>query len=594
MRVEWTNSKNVTKDITEFVGSLKWSGADTQAARTVEFTLAHDPYDKYLKAPDIKTGDTIKVYKGKEKSPRFVGRSMIRQKTSDIGTIDVTVYDYMHNMIKSTGTYKFKDKTPEFIAKSVCADLKISVGSLIATKTKIKKYFPADRTYYDIIVGAYKKVSKKTGKKYFPQMNGTKFEIIEKGTIVKNYVLSDETNIYESRYEQNADEVVNVVDAYKDDKKVGTYRKQASIKKYGVIRQAVTVDSGKGSTEAKNTLKGLSTTASISALGNWDCIAGRGIQIQDSASGLIGKYWITNDTHTFENGVHKMELDLAFKNVMENPGIKNASKSSSTTATPSNTATSVDTTNTNVASSNAGGVKYIASDKNAIYTASYIVPGSVDDYGHRMKEGVIIAPSSHMLGGTVKISGTGTAYDGKTYKIVKRSHANLINGKVHYTIPMKSQDAAKKFGQVPGKAKYTRGVKVDGTTSKAEQVVRVGTDHINKVKYKMGANNVPGGLSDCSAFTQYCFYKGAGVAIGRTTQEQLSAGKEVQRWSMRRGDLVLFKDTYKSGYKMGVSHVGIMLDYNRFVHCSSSGGVMISNLKANYYKTHFLMGRRIV
>ena len=281
MRVEWTHNK-VTKDITEYVTSLKWSGAATQASRTLEFSLANDPYDKYLKRPDIKTGDVLKLYKGKDKNPKFVGRAVTRQLTSEIGTVDVTVYDYMHNMIQSTGTYKFNNKSPEYIAKSVLSDLKITPGDLMKTNTKIKKYYPSDRTYYDIVMGAYKKVSKKTGKKYFPRMNGTKFEIIEKGKIVKNYVLRDDANIYESRYEENADGIVNMVDAYKDDKKVGTYKKNDSIKKYGVVRQSVDVESGKGSTEAKNTFQGVEKTASVSALGNWDCIAGRGIQIYDS------------------------------------------------------------------------------------------------------------------------------------------------------------------------------------------------------------------------------------------------------------------------------------------------------------------------
>ena len=114
MRVEWTHNK-VTKDITEYVTSLKWSGAATQASRTLEFSLANDPYDKYLKRPDIKTGDVLKLYKGKDKNPKFVGRAVTRQLTSEIGTVDVTVYDYMHNMIQSTGTTPTWGKVADII-----------------------------------------------------------------------------------------------------------------------------------------------------------------------------------------------------------------------------------------------------------------------------------------------------------------------------------------------------------------------------------------------------------------------------------------------------------------------------------------------
>jgi len=586
MRVEWTHNK-VTKDITEYVTSLKWSGAATQASRTLEFSLANDPYDKYLKRPDIKTGDVLKLYKGKDKNPKFVGRAVTRQLTSEIGTVDVTVYDYMHNMIQSTGTYKFNNKSPEYIAKSVLSDLKITPGDLMKTNTKIKKYYPSDRTYYDIVMGAYKKVSKKTGKKYFPRMNGTKFEIIEKGKIVKNYVLRDDANIYESRYEENADGIVNMVDAYKDDKKVGTYKKNDSIKKYGVVRQSVDVESGKGSTEAKNTFQGVEKTASVSAIGNWDCIAGRGIQIYDSSSKLIGTYWIENDTHTFEGGVHKMELDLTFKNVMEDPQVKNERPQSKTV---SNSTTVRDTTNTSVVSSNAGGTKYITSTGNAVFTASFITPGAMDDYGHVLKENTIIAPKSFMLGGTVKVSGTGTKYDGRTLKIVKRMDNSFVDGKTHYSIPMKSESDYKSFGKKYGTAKYTRGVTVKGTTSKAEQVVRVANSYQGKVKYKVGASTPASGTCGNPEFVYVSFFRGAGVNVGSSAGAQALAGSLVLKQNLRRGDIVVFRNT--DGIT-GISHTGIMLNNKQFIHCAIRG-VVVDTLQSDYWSAHYVRGRRIV
>ena len=65
-----------------------------------------------------------------------------------------------------------------------------------------------------------------------------------------------------------------------------------------------------------------------------------------------------------------MELDLTFKNVMEDPQVKNEKPQS----TVSNSTTVRDTTNTSVASSNAGGTKYITSTGNAVFTASFITP----------------------------------------------------------------------------------------------------------------------------------------------------------------------------------------------------------------------------
>ena len=51
--------------------------------------------------------------------------------------------------------------------------------------------------------------------------------------------------------------------------------------------------------------------------GNLKCIAGNAVEVQDKATGLKGIFWIDADTHTWENGIHIMSLDLNFKNIMD-------------------------------------------------------------------------------------------------------------------------------------------------------------------------------------------------------------------------------------------------------------------------------------
>lgn len=115
-----------------------------------------------------------------------------------------------------------------------------------------------------------------------------------------------------------------------------------------------------------------------------------------------------------------------------------------------------------------------------------------------------------------------------------------------------------------------------------------------KVKYVFGAQSPQNGVSDCSGFTQYVFKKAAGIDIGRTTNQQVQYGEKVYKSRLKIGDLVMFKNTYSSGYKYGVSHVGIYIGQNNFIHCSSSKGVTISSLGESYWTSHWLMGRRVI
>ena len=97
---------------------------------------------------------------------------------------------------------------------------------------------------------------------------------------------------------------------------------------------------------------------------------------------------------------------------------------------------------------------------------------------------------------------------------------------------------------------------------------------------------------DCSGFTQYVFKKSVGVSIPRVSRDQSKFGQSVSRSNLRKGDLIFF-DTEGSnnGY---VSHAGIYMGDNQFIHASSGGGkVMISSLNS-YYNDAFVNGRRVL
>jgi cell wall-associated NlpC family hydrolase len=92
---------------------------------------------------------------------------------------------------------------------------------------------------------------------------------------------------------------------------------------------------------------------------------------------------------------------------------------------------------------------------------------------------------------------------------------------------------------------------------------------------------------DCSGFTQHVFAM-MGVRLPRMADEQYYAGKSFVG-QPRRGDLVFFH-TYASG----VSHVGISLGDGKFIHASSSHGVMVSSLHDSYWGPRYLGAKRVV
>ncbi|UTW13445.1 C40 family peptidase [Marinobacterium rhizophilum] len=92
---------------------------------------------------------------------------------------------------------------------------------------------------------------------------------------------------------------------------------------------------------------------------------------------------------------------------------------------------------------------------------------------------------------------------------------------------------------------------------------------------------------DCSALIQQGFRRHFNQELPRTTEGLLSVGDVVSAEELRPGDLVFFR-TGSYG-----RHAGIYIENGRFLHASTSRGVMISDLTNPYWKRHYWTARRI-
>lgn len=315
MKIMWNDAK-----ITGYVTSVTWAGSAKQAARTVVFSVAYSPNDKNVKTLGIKLGDKIVFYPGypDDKKTKFVGIITQRERKSEMGELQYTATDGMMHLLRSSGTYRFANKTPEKIAQMVCRDVKVKTGSIAKTKMPIAKIFFQERPYYEIIMAAYTKAYRKNKKKYIAQMNGDKLEVIQKGKVIPNFHIRQGERITESSYTEDLDSMVNRVYIYdSNNNKIGSVSNSNWIKKYGIFQNAISVDSGNGETEAKAELQGINKTANLTMIGDYRCVSGLGVIIEDSRTGLKGKFWIENDSHEWNGGVYTTILELAFKNVMD-------------------------------------------------------------------------------------------------------------------------------------------------------------------------------------------------------------------------------------------------------------------------------------
>lgn len=107
--------------------------------------------------------------------------------------------------------------------------------------------------------------------------------------------------------------------------------------------------------------------------------------------------------------------------------------------------------------------------------------------------------------------------------------------------------------------------------------------------YRLGSNSRS--AIDCSAFTMNVYSQAYSMSIPRSSEEQYKTyGRSaVQNQERQEGDLIYFK-TINTGKP--VSHVGVWLDENRFVHASSSKGVIISSINEAYWRNRYVGANR--
>lgn len=104
-------------------------------------------------------------------------------------------------------------------------------------------------------------------------------------------------------------------------------------------------------------------------------------------------------------------------------------------------------------------------------------------------------------------------------------------------------------------------------------------------RYRYGGSSKKG--IDCSAFTSLLMGTVFAVKLPRTAREQYNECEKLVREELEEGDLVFFNT------RGGVSHVGVYLGDNYFVHASTNNGVTINTLDETYYSRRFIGGGRV-
>ena len=132
---------------------------------------------------------------------------------------------------------------------------------------------------------------------------------------------------------------------------------------------------------------------------------------------------------------------------------------------------------------------------------------------------------------------------------------------------------------------------VNKPISKVDRVVANALKY-KGVKYRFGGTTAKG--MDCSGIV-YVSYLDENVQLPRISRDMAKRGRKIALKNARKGDLLFFK-TSKKG--RGINHVGLIVAVSygkiKFIHATTSRGVIISDLSQKYWKNAYVKTNRIL
>ena len=217
-----------------------------------------------------------------------------------------------------------------------------------------------------------------------------------------------------------------------------------------------------------------------------------------------------------------------------------------------------------------------------------------------VKKGVYKKPSGEVSSEVQSAVTSLTGNSDKTGKSSTAVKASQTNAQVAPVQKSAVAAVAKPAKQTAAKPKSKRVLLNDRNETDVEPEPEenyLAVQMINNAMTFIGTRYLGGGTTasgmDCSGMVT-AVYNLFEMKLPRSSTEMAKVGKKIERKEVKKGDLVFF---HTNG-RRNINHVGLVVEANddeiKFVHSSTSKGVIISSTKEPYYERNFVQVNRML
>lgn len=310
--------KGSYKNVTNLVQKTTITGRRGDAPRTLSATLVDSGL--FPRANIANSGEGEQVFFYYNKKEIFRGLLMTDSR-SNKRILTIKAYDNCIYLCNNKGNFSFKSQTATEIFKYCLNKLGLPLGEAVNTGHVIGELIKKNTTYWDVIQDALSQTYYTTGVRYYVSSEKGKIYLRKRQEQKSMPILSLKSNIqtynmsrsiYKTRTRLTLTTSKNV--------KKGSFINSALEAKIGEFADIQSVDEDITQTELNlkiNTFKAETSLVdqelSVTALGDMRCISGKCAYVDISAIGAKRIMYIEEDTHTFGDGYHKMDLKLSYE-----------------------------------------------------------------------------------------------------------------------------------------------------------------------------------------------------------------------------------------------------------------------------------------
>lgn len=323
MQIVYTKRNGESWDISALVDTAAWSGDYKQAARTLRVTLAFRQGTDYPQAliEGMDNGEVLRLIDGGEalfSGYIFVITGKLGETSRELMAYDGAVY-----LTKSAVSHNFIGASAQTITRTVATGLGVQVGHMPSDGGLAISFTHIGGTAYAAIIGAWTKVSKVSGAKYFLRMDGWQLTVRWMGDKVAAFLIDPSLNLVSGEASRSIEEAVTrAIVNNAEGAILGVAANDTNVTNYGVLQAVEANEEGVDPQgQAQGMLKDednqITLPDIIGGPGSNDLVTGHAVGVRVAGLGLTGRFFIINDEHTWQGGVHKVSLGLSYDALMD-------------------------------------------------------------------------------------------------------------------------------------------------------------------------------------------------------------------------------------------------------------------------------------